>query len=78
LGQNLEELTAKIQLYRQAWREHGHGPGDGHVTLMLHTYVGTNEAAVRAKVRQPMMAYLQSSLDLVKAYAWSFPAFKRS
>ena len=51
LGQNLEEVTTKIQLYRQAWHEHGHGPGDGHVTLMLHTYVGEDEAAVRAKVR---------------------------
>ena len=75
LGQSLEELTHKLQVYRQAWRDAGH-PGDGRVTLMLHTFVGDDEAKVRAIVKEPMKGYLRSSLDLVKQAAWSFPAFK--
>ncbi|MFY9345196.1 MAG: MupA/Atu3671 family FMN-dependent luciferase-like monooxygenase, partial [Planctomycetota bacterium] len=75
LGQSLEELSQKLAAYRDAWRAAGH-PGDGKVTLMLHTFVGDDEEQVRAIVREPMKAYLRSSLDLVKQAAWSFPAFK--
>ena len=75
LGQSLGELDSKLEIYRSAWREAGHA-GDGHVTLMLHTFVGEDEDAVREVVRGPMKAYLRSSLDLVKQAAWSFPAFK--
>jgi natural product biosynthesis luciferase-like monooxygenase protein len=76
LGQSLEELSDKLAAYRQAWKEAGH-PGEGHVTLMLHTFVGPDEDVVRQKVREPLIEYLRSSLNLVKQYAWSFPAFKR-
>jgi natural product biosynthesis luciferase-like monooxygenase protein len=75
LGQSLEELTEKLAIYRKAWREAGH-PGDGKVTLMLHTFVGDSDEHVRAVVKEPMKGYLRSSLDLVKQAAWSFPAFK--
>ncbi|MFN3241015.1 MAG: MupA/Atu3671 family FMN-dependent luciferase-like monooxygenase [Planctomycetota bacterium] len=75
LGQSLEELDQKLDVYRQAWRKAGHA-GDGHVTLMLHTFVGDDEEQVRETVREPMKGYLRSSLDLVKQAAWSFPAFK--
>jgi natural product biosynthesis luciferase-like monooxygenase protein len=76
LGQSLEELTKKLTIYRDAWRAAGH-PGEGRVTLMLHTFVGDDDATVRATVRGPMKEYLRSSLDLVKQAAWSFPAFKQ-
>ena len=66
LGQNLDSLAQKIALYRQAWHGHGHGPGDGHVTLMLHTFVGEDVATVREHVRQPLLNYLKSSSDLVQ------------
>ncbi|MBL8750202.1 MAG: LLM class flavin-dependent oxidoreductase [Planctomycetes bacterium] len=75
LGQSLEELATKLDAYREAWRAAGH-PGEGKVTLMLHTFVGDDEEKVRATVREPMKGYLRSSLDLVKQAAWSFPAFK--
>ena len=74
LGQSTDELTQKLALYRAAWRRAGHA-GQGHVTLMLHTFVGEDEDAVRAVVREPMKAYLRSSVDLIKQAAWSFPAF---
>ena len=64
LGQNIEQLAEKIAVYRKAWREHGHGPGTGHVSLMLHTFVGRSDEEVREKVREPFSNYLRSSVDL--------------
>ena len=75
LGQSVQELDQKLDVYHQAWRAAGH-EGDGKVTLMLHTFVSDNEDKVRDIVREPMKEYLRSSLDLVKQAAWSFPAFK--
>jgi natural product biosynthesis luciferase-like monooxygenase protein len=76
LGQTVEELDGKLAAYRKAWKDAGH-PGEGYVTLMLHSFVGPDEAAVREKVKQPLIDYLKTSLNLVKQYAWSFPAFKK-
>src|SRR5690606_11615587 len=75
LGQNIEELSEKIKLYRQAWTEAGH-KGKGEVTLMLHTFIGTDEQKVKQVVKGPMKEYLKSSVNLVKEAAWSFPTFK--
>ena len=74
LGQNLTDVTVKISLYRAAWRKAGHA-GSGHVTMMLHTFVGDDEDVVRETVRQPMKAYLRSAMDLVRQAAWTFPTF---
>jgi natural product biosynthesis luciferase-like monooxygenase protein len=74
LGQKIEDVAAKLKLYREAWRKAGYA-GDGHVTLMLHTFVGEDEDEVREIVRGPMKEYLRSSVDLIKQAAWSFPTF---
>jgi natural product biosynthesis luciferase-like monooxygenase protein len=74
LGQNLTDVATKISLYRAAWRKAGHA-GSGHVTMMLHTFVGDDEDAVRETVRGPMKAYLRSAVDLVRQAAWTFPTF---
>jgi len=66
LGQTIEELDEKIRLYRKSWRQHGHGPGAGRVTLMVHTFVGNDLAEVRAKVKDPFCSYLKSSYGLIK------------
>jgi natural product biosynthesis luciferase-like monooxygenase protein len=76
LGQSLESLAGKIQVYRQAWREAGHA-GQGTVTLMLHTYVGEDDDEVRRKVKAPMLRYLASSVNLVGNYTSSVPFFKK-
>ncbi len=76
LGQTLEEVASKLAIYREAWKSAGH-PGDGHVTLMLHTFVGDDEEEVRETVRRPMMSYLGSSLGLVKGFAQSWTAYKK-
>lgn len=77
LGQSIEEVAAKIAAYRAAWAEAGHA-GEGRVTLMLHTFLGDSEAAVRKAVRGPLIEYLRTSTNLLKEYAWSFPTFKRA
>lgn len=76
LGQSLKELAEKLAIYRKAWVENGH-PGSGHVTLMLHTFVGDDLEQVRETVRKPMIQYLKSSVELIKQAAWHFPAFKQ-
>ena len=77
LGQNIEEVTEKIRIYREARKEAGLDPAAGKVTLMLHTFVGECNDEVREIVREPMKEYLRSAMKLVIDFAWSFPAFKR-
>jgi natural product biosynthesis luciferase-like monooxygenase protein len=64
LFQSVEELAKKIAAYRKARAEHGYDPTAGHITLMLHTFVGDDLAEVRRIVRDPFIAYLESSVDL--------------
>lgn len=72
LGQTFEEVADKIAAYRAAWRNAGH-TGQGHVVLMLHTFVGQDENQVKNVARGPMKGYLKSAVDLVKRAAWTFP-----
>ncbi len=76
LGQNVEEVGKKVAAYRRARFEAGHA-GEGHVTLMLHSFVGENADKVRSIVQRPLTEYLRTSTNLLKQYAWSFPTFKR-
>jgi len=78
LGQSVEELAEKIRVYRDARRRSARG-GEGHVTLMLHTFVERDRVVVREKVRGPFTEYLKTSVDLVKkaSSAWSFAAYKK-
>ncbi|QGG95980.1 MupA/Atu3671 family FMN-dependent luciferase-like monooxygenase [Actinomarinicola tropica] len=74
LGQSIEQLATNVDVYRRAWREAGH-PGDGHVTLMLHTHLDPDGAAARARAEGPMRAYLSSATGLIKNMASAFPTF---
>ena len=64
LFQPIEELGRKIEAYRDSRARHGHDPATGHVTLMLHTFVGDDLNQVRAQVRGPFIEYLKSSVNL--------------
>jgi len=64
LFQPIEELAQKIAIYRDARAKQGHHPDPGHVTLMLHTFVGEDLDRVRQQVRQPFTNYLKTSVDL--------------
>ncbi|HEX5081180.1 MAG TPA: MupA/Atu3671 family FMN-dependent luciferase-like monooxygenase [Blastocatellia bacterium] len=77
LTQSIDELKGKLEIYRTAWRENGH-PGDGYVTLMLHTFVESDMEYVRDTVREPFTAYLKSSLSLTKELAQSLGVGSRS
>ncbi len=68
LGQSLEELGEKIRLYREAYAAAGHS-GTGTVSLMLHTFVGSDPDAVKAKVHGPLKDYLKGSVSLFKPFA---------
>jgi natural product biosynthesis luciferase-like monooxygenase protein len=76
LGQTVKEVGEKVELYRRTWRECGHS-GRGTVTMMVHTFVGDSDAAVKDLVREPMKEYLRSAVGLVREAAWSFPTFKQ-
>jgi natural product biosynthesis luciferase-like monooxygenase protein/amino acid adenylation domain-containing protein len=62
LGQDFEELTRKIALYREARREAGYDRG--HVVLMLHTFVAGSLEEVRRRAREPLIRYFRSSVEL--------------
>jgi natural product biosynthesis luciferase-like monooxygenase protein len=64
LFQSVDELGQKIAAYRQAWARAGHGPGPGHVTLMMHTFLGIDPDEVKSKVKAPFIEYLKTSVDL--------------
>lgn len=57
-----EALKERIQLYRGARERAGHDPEDGIVSVMLHTYVGENDQAVKSRVREPLKDYLNTFL----------------
>jgi len=71
LTQSLEEVTPKIQLYRDSLARHGHDPRSGKVTMMLHTFIGEDADAVLQKVRAPLTMYLKSHLNLIETGAES-------
>lgn len=76
LGQSMDDLREKLAAYHEARAEAGH-EGAGIVSVMLHTFVGTDIEEVRRVIRKPFCDYLASSFDLVKAAPWMFPAFKQ-
>jgi len=77
LGQTVGALAEKIVAYRQAWKTAGH-PGKGTITLMLHTFVGSNDKDVHDLVRKPMKQYLAGSLDLAAPHLQSVPFLRDS
>lgn len=63
VGTTPEDLRGQILDYRRARLENGHDPRTGIVSLMLHTYLGTDVEAIREKVRKPLKRYLKSFID---------------
>ncbi|WP_043408130.1 non-ribosomal peptide synthetase, partial [Archangium violaceum] len=65
---SFEELKAKVGLYREAWRRNGH-PGRGHITAMLHTFIGDDDREVLETVHKPLLGYFRGSVDIVASLA---------
>lgn len=64
IGQDLESLARSISVYREARRESGFDPRAGKVSLMLHTFLGTDLGEVKETVRAPFSAYIESAVSL--------------
>jgi natural product biosynthesis luciferase-like monooxygenase protein len=78
LGQSVDELAAKIVIYRESLAAGPARSSRGHVSLMLHTFLGESRDKVREQVRGPMKSYLRSAVGLIEKAAWSFPTFKHA
>ncbi len=63
MNQTVEELASKIGKYRQALSQSGHDSSKGHVTILVHTYLGDDLQTAREKARGPLREYLRSYLD---------------
>lgn len=60
IGYSFEDLAARIRSYREARRRRGYDPQTGVVSIMLHTFVGQSNRAVKEQVRAPFTHYLRS------------------
>jgi len=67
LWQDSSELKEKIAAYRLSLKENGFDPAAGIVSVMLHTFVGESDEAVKAIVRNPLKEYIKSSVHLIEA-----------
>ena len=63
MNQSVEDVAEKIALYRDALIRHGHDPERGHVTILLHTFVGADPESARKIARGPLREYLRTFLD---------------
>lgn len=68
-GQDIELLKKNIKAYRRTLAEQHFPAETGKVCVMLHTYMGNDEEAVKRKVREPFCNYLKSSIGLFKNLA---------
>src|SRR5689334_5472421 len=60
IGYSFEDLADRIRSYREARARCGHDPQTGVVSIMMHTFVGTNNSVVKDQVRAPFTHYLRS------------------
>jgi iturin family lipopeptide synthetase A len=64
MGQTIEDLEKNIALYRESLSQHGYNPELGHVTVLLHTFIGDELNIIREKAREPFYNYLRSGVGL--------------
>lgn len=69
LDHDVDDIAQRIALYREARAAHGWDPEAGEVTVMLHTFVGEDNDAVREKVRGPYTEWLKANAELLKGLA---------
>jgi natural product biosynthesis luciferase-like monooxygenase protein len=69
LGETVEQVAAKIARYREALEKHGFDPHSRTVSMMVHTFVGADQAQVMAQVKQPFCSYLKTHYGLLESLA---------
>ena len=63
MNQTVDEVALKITKYREALVRAGHDPSVGHVTILVHTFLGDDVYVAREQARGPLREYLRSFLD---------------
>ncbi|HEY6186970.1 MAG TPA: MupA/Atu3671 family FMN-dependent luciferase-like monooxygenase [Pyrinomonadaceae bacterium] len=71
LNQSFEDLTERIALYRQALVAHGHDPRACQVTVMMPTFIGSEEDLRSGHVQRAVTDYIKSASHLLNAVAYS-------
>ncbi|TRX33012.1 amino acid adenylation domain-containing protein [Flavobacterium sp. ZT3R18] len=69
LGQEIKDLANNIKIYKQALVENGFSVENAKISLMLHTYIGTDLEEVKDKAKEPFKSYLKSSVGLIQNLA---------
>jgi natural product biosynthesis luciferase-like monooxygenase protein len=67
LNHDPQTFTRKAKIYRDAILEH-HGRR-GHITLMAHTFVGSNDDEVKAIAKPAMAEYLKINISMQKDHS---------
>lgn len=57
--QTLQDLSKKIKAYRESLAKNGFDPKTGHVTVLLHTFIGEDLDLTRRRAREPFCEYLR-------------------
>lgn len=71
LDQDETVLASRIALYRNAREAAGFDPATGIVSLMIHTFVGSDADTVREQARGPYCNYIKANINLFKGLAQS-------
>lgn len=66
---NFDRLRQNIAIYREERAKHGFHPDEGIVTVGIHTFIGDDDTKVKALVKEPVMAYLETFLQQRKTDA---------
>lgn len=67
LWQDSDELIDKIAAYRKSLADNGYDPRSRTVSVMVHTYLGSDNETVKNKVREPLKNYIRTSTQLIQA-----------
>jgi len=68
LTQNMASLAENIAIYRAAREKAGFDPRTGKVTVMIHTYLGTDLNEVLKQAKEPFLDYLEEHLSLLAGW----------
>ena len=69
LGETLAQVAPKIQRYRESLTKHGHDAKSGTVSMMMHTFLGSDFDQVKEDIRQPFCDYLKTHYGLLENLA---------
>lgn len=63
LEEDVDVLERQIKIYHEARLHYGHHPEEGHVTLMLHTYLGKDRELTKAQAKPFYLEYIRMSIE---------------